>query len=176
MFILDPPALFALPPTFDGKPLANVLLASCVVAIVHSCLAIGTFGIWQLGILWTIGPLTLLHHTILTLLLHKQKNETYESGLIPQCVTHTYNSLCLGLVALLWFAAAGTAIHIPGHFHATMAIVWGLVTALVGLVEVCVLGATLNEIKRVKEERQREDLESSVIAIMDGLISRYTAS
>lgn len=169
MLKLDLPVLFALPHTPDGERLAKLLFRSCLVATLHFCLVIGTFGAWRLCTLWVLGPFTLVHHAILTILLHKHKLTTYETGLVPEFMASDQNFVSTGFVWFPWFLGAGKGMWIPWVLgQPTLGtILWGLATQAVGIVEFFVMGFMTREIKRLRSEGERKDIESPVLVDLD---------
>lgn len=168
---LDPVILLALCPTFKGRALAYLLIASLLLTIVQFGLIADNFGAWQGFILWGMGPLHIVYLAVLFFHLHKSKDETIRTSRIPWCLARRSNIFFIGLCDGVWIAGAGYGLWLYNWYNEPTDD-WhlsarALASTVFGLLEAIVLFAVLVFCIMARRERLRDPQELDLTAHPD---------
>ncbi|KAH7334256.1 hypothetical protein B0J17DRAFT_631059 [Rhizoctonia solani] len=153
------PTLLHLPDSFNGYTLAILLLTSMALSIVTIIVELINPPVlfYQLFMLITIAPMTLLHHIIIIWLLHKHRDETIKTSLVPKPLTRKTNIGFMALFEATWLAGTGVGFSWFGLEYSPTDMVTNRALAMasnvVGLVESLVFLAFIIFCIRARNER-----------------------
>ncbi|CAE6450556.1 unnamed protein product [Rhizoctonia solani] len=155
------PALFKLPNSSNGHVLAVLLPTSMTLSVAAIIVQLIDPAVlfYQLFMLITIAPLTLLHHVVIIWLLYKHRDKTIKSSLVPESLTRKTNISFMVLFEVTWLAGTGVGFSWFGLGYSPTDMVTNKALAMasniVGLAESFVFLAFILFCIRARNERLR---------------------